>query len=78
MGALQSGIMYSFSLYQIMQSIVLKFGCKKKRKKRMIIIQNFQYIILECVYITVTLRQSFFSEILEDVLAVIAGGAQVW
>lgn len=77
MGALQSGIMYSFSLYQIMQSIVLKFGCKK-RKKRMIIIQNFQYIILECVYITVTLRQSLFSEILEDVLAVIAGGAQVW
>lgn len=46
----------------------------QKIKKRMIIIQNFQYIILECV----TLRQSLFSEILEDVLAVIAGGAQVW
>lgn len=52
----------------------------QKIKKRMIIIQNFQYryIILECVYITVTLRQSLFAEILEDVLAVIAGGAQVW
>lgn len=52
MGALQSGIMYSFSLYQIMQSIVLKFGCKKKKKKNdnypKFSIYNFRVCLYHC------------------------------